>query len=520
MKKFFSIAGAVRPEDHYFIPHRLDESRLLDFIEKKHYFILHAPRQSGKTTAVLEWVRALNQQGKYKAFYINVEAAQAARGRVEEGMRTLLHCFRSDIMLCFGLEDPAVAYLTQEIDKGAFSGNALYDFLQFWSQKTFDAEHKHIVLFIDEIDSLVGDTLISVLRQLRAGYVHRPGAFPQSVCLFGVRDVRDYRIWSDKEQATILGGSAFNIKAESLTLEDFSFAQVKDLYLQHTEATGQIFTEEAVQYAFEQTAGQPWLVNALAYQACFRDMKDRSQPITLEVLERARESLIKRCDTHLDVLIDRLQEARVRNIIDRLLSGEEGGGFPPDDLLYVRDLGLISRQSIRVANPIYQEIIPRALAQTRQEEILQDLTWYQKTDGLLDMNKLLEGFTTFYREHSDIWLERFAYKEAGPHILLLAFLQRIINGGGRIHREYALGRKRVDLRIDWKTQCFVLELKIYRKKTDLVKGLEQTVEYMDSSKATEGHLILFDRDRKKSWNKKIYHRIETVQGKTIHVWGL
>ncbi|MBM3198934.1 MAG: AAA family ATPase, partial [Chlamydiae bacterium] len=437
-KRFFNTAGVTDPKKHYFLPHRLKWAQLLDFVEKERYFVLHAPRQSGKTTAILEWAQELNRQGKYKAFYINIEAAQAARGRVEEGMRTLLHCFRSGILHYFGEKDPVLTYINQEIDKKNFSGNTLQELLQFWSKSTWEKENRSLVLFIDEIDALVGDTLISVLRQLRAGYTNRPDAFPQSICLFGVRDIRDYRIWSDKEQATILGGSAFNIKAESITLEDFSLEQVHELYHQHTEETGQVFSEEAIQYAFEQTQGQPWLVNALVYQACFRDVEDRSQPITLEVLERARETLIKRCDTHIDVLLDRLDEPRVRNIMDTVLSGEEGHGFPPDDLLYVQDLGLISRQEIRIANPIYQEIIPRALANTKQKEILQDLTWYQKTDGLLDMHKLLEGFTAFYRENSEIWLEKFAYKEAGPHILLLAFLQRIINGGGRIHREYAL----------------------------------------------------------------------------------
>ncbi|MES2199118.1 MAG: hypothetical protein V4489_03000 [Chlamydiota bacterium] len=123
-------------------------------------------------------------------------------------------------------------------------------------------------------------------------------------------------------------------------------------------------------------------------------------------------------------LLDRLNEPRVRNIMDILLSSSDGPGFDPDDLHYVRDLGLISRKEIRIANPIYQEIIPRALAFTRQEEIMQKNAWYVKADGLLDMSKLLTEFTKFYRTHSEVRLERFAYKEAGPHIMLLAFLQR------------------------------------------------------------------------------------------------
>ena len=85
------------------------------------------------------------------------------------------------------------------------------------------------MLFIDEVDSLVGDTLISLLRQIRSGYTDRPAHFPQTVILCGVRDVRDYRMtMADGE--VITGGSAFNIKAESLRMGDFSWAEMTALY--------------------------------------------------------------------------------------------------------------------------------------------------------------------------------------------------------------------------------------------------------------------------------------------------
>ena len=87
----------------------------------------------------------------------------------------------------------------------------------------------------DEIDALVGDTLISMLRQLRAGYEERPKRFPISVILCGIRDVKDYRIHSSNKEI-ITGGSAFNIKAESLRLGDFSREECLELLidLQHT----------------------------------------------------------------------------------------------------------------------------------------------------------------------------------------------------------------------------------------------------------------------------------------------
>ncbi len=141
-----------------------------------------------------------------------------------------------------------------------------------------------MVLLLDEVDALVGDTLISLLRQLRAGYPKRPNQFPQTVILCGVRDLQDYRIHASSEKTAITGGSAFNIKAESLRLGDFNAAEVKALLQQHTAETGQIFTPEALDAVWMLTLGQPWLINALAYEACFRmrDGRDRSQPITVE----------------------------------------------------------------------------------------------------------------------------------------------------------------------------------------------------------------------------------------------
>jgi hypothetical protein len=413
--------------------------------------------------------------------------------------------------------------------------------LQYWSKNSL----KPLVIFIDEIDSLIGDTLISVLRQLRAGYTNRPQSFPQSVCLIGLRDVRDYRIWSDEKQAMVLGGSAFNIKSKSLRLNDFTRTEVRDLYLQHTQATGQKFDDDAIDYAFEITQGQPWLVNALAYEACFEMQKDYTKPITKDIIEQAKEILIKRRDVHIDALVDKLAEPRIRNIVDAIITGIDTSiDFPSDDIQYALDLGFVARRenNLVIANPIYQEVFPRELTYSTQLTMPQQQLWYINPDGSINLHKMLTEFTQFYRENSAIWLERFAYKESGPHLFTMAFLQRIINGGGKIHREYALGTDRVDLLITWpgrhlsshshvmattdsldnggKTQRIVIELKVWRnEEKTLIRGLTQTAKYMDTCNATEGHLIIFD-GRDKTWDEKIYHRVEIFNGKTINIWGM
>ena len=177
------------------------------------------------------------------------------------------------------------------------------------------ADAKPLVLLIDEIDALIGDTPIAVLRQLRAGYPQRPRRYPQSVILCGVRDVGDYRIRSTAENAVISSGSAFNIRAESLRLGDFSPDEMHALLVQHTEETGQEWLW--LREVWELTQGQPWLVNALAYEACFEGAsgKDRTLPVTAAAIRDAREQIILRRETHLDQLTDKLQEERVRRVL-------------------------------------------------------------------------------------------------------------------------------------------------------------------------------------------------------------
>ena len=536
--RFFNTAGPVNPEMHYSIPplERLDVDDLLLLIRQWKYFVLHAPRQTGKTSTLLALRDRLNGGGEFRCAYVNVETGQSAREDVAEAMRAILGQMASEAE--YVLNDPTLRRTSLDTLEAFGPHEALRGTLARWSE----SDPKPLVLLIDEIDALIGDTLLAVLRQLRAGYPDRPRRFPQSVILCGVRDVRDYRIRSAAENQIIAGGSAFNIKAKSLRLGDFSRREVESLLEQHTVATGQVFTGEARRETWELTQGQPWLVNALAYEACFDNKagRDRSREITGEAIQNAREQLIFRRETHLDQLTDKLQEERVRRVIEPLLSGagaEES--VQADDLQYVRDLGLVARdRPLRVANPIYREVIPRDLTWTTQEiSIHHDPAWYVDDAGALQAGKLLAAFQEFFREHSEHWVERFQYKEAGPQLLLQAFLQRVVNSGRRIEREYGLGRRRTDLLLVWpvggpagetragphrSTQKVVVECKVLRRglARTLREGLAQTRAYMDRCAAVEGHLVIFDRTEGKPWVEKIFRRDETEGGAPVTVWGM
>lgn len=533
MEKFFNTAGPIIPADHYHIPsfERIDWVEIQSLIAQKRYFLLHAPRQTGKTSALLEMMQALNEAGRYIALYANIEAAQTTRNDAARGMAVVCHAIANHASI-YGI-DKTLGERAREIVRGEPSEGALFKFLSDWAMST----PKPIVLFLDEADALVGDTLISLLRQIRAGYAQRPHAFPQSIVLCGLRDIKDYRIHSGTGEI-ITGGSAFNIKAKSLRLGNFTREEVRALFMQHTEATGQTFEAAIFAEAWEDTAGQPWLVNALAHELTWEDRsaRDRSTPLTLERYQAARERLIQSRATHLDQLTDKLRETRVRGVIGPMLAAESSDeALNPEDVSYVYDLGLIDRTvngELTIANRIYREIIPRELSWGSQMAISnQQRAWYLTSARKLDMAKLLTAFQQFFREHSESWIERFDYKEAGPQLLMQAFLQRLVNGGGRIHREYGLGRRRTDLLIEWPVdeaagfhgdvQRIVIELKLLHGALETViqQGLEQTAEYADKVGASEAHLVLFNRDPATAWEDKIWHRTAETARWRVDIWG-
>lgn len=524
--RFFNTAGPVNPVLHYCLDplQRLDLENVLLLIEQQKYFVLHAPRQTGKTTCLLALMDVLNRENRYACLYANIEAAQAWRSDVAQAMRTVVMQIAARAETYLG-ENRLRGWVDELLRREAM-GSALTELLERWARES----DKPIVLLLDEVDALVGDALISVLRQIRTGYAQRPRAFPQTVVLCGVRDIRDYRMHS-AHQEIITGGSAFNIKAESLRLGSFTAAEITALYAEHTAETGQVFTDEALERAWELSRGQPWLVNALAYEATFKSKagRDRRQPISAERLNEAKEMLILRRETHLDQLADQLREPRVRRVIEPLLSSQHlHDSASEEDIQYVLDLGLIDQidGQLAVANAIYREIIPRQLTCVQQLdfEAMQKTVWYVRPDGRLDDRKLLAAFQDFFREHSEHWLKRFEYQEAGPQLLLQAFLQRIVNGGGRVEREYGLGRGRTDLMVLWRTpggvQKIVIELKILRKSWErtLAEGLEQTWQYLDRMGEGAGHLVIFDRSNR-PWEEKIYCREEEYRGRRMTVWG-
>ncbi len=456
-------------------------------IEQQNYFVIHAPRQTGKSTAMMALAEQLTAQGKFLAVLVSAEV----------GAPFSLETGKAELAILGSWSRATKHRLPAEFQPPAWTpapeGQRIQSALQEWNEVV----PRPFVVFIDEIDSLQDQALMSVLRQLRDGFSDRPLGFPQSIGLIGLRDVRDYKIAAGGSER-LNTASPFNIKVRSFTLRNFNVEEIGELYSQHTEETGQIFTPEAIELAFELTQGQPWLVNALAKEVVEEQVVDRSINIMAAHIQIAKEVLIRRQDTHLDSLSEKLLEARVRRVLEPMLAGQEMGVTPNDDRQYLIDLGLLRREDsggLVVANPIYREILPRILAQGAQDNLPQISPSWLNANGELDLESLRSAFMAFWLQHGEPLLNSALYHEIAPHLVLMAFLHRVVNGGGTLEREYAIGRDRMDLCLRYGSVTLGIEIKVQRddRRNQLVRGLDQIDGYLARLGLDSGWLVIFDR---------------------------
>ncbi len=487
MPKWFNTAGPCKADIHYMLPPLARLPQVFRLVEQQGYFVIHAPRQTGKTTAMLALGEELTASGRYTAVMLSVEVGAAFPHDPGMAEGAILGSWRDHA------EDRLPDELYPPQWPEAEPGQRLQAALRAWAEQS----PRPLVIFIDEIDALQDETLISVLRQLRSGYPSRPRRFPHALSLVGVRDVRDYKVAAGGS-SRLNTSSPFNIKIESLTLRNFTQAEVDELYSQHTAATGQFFSDEAIETAFDLTQGQPWLVNALARQLVEVLVPDSQQTITATHVRQAKEILIQRKDTHIDSLASLLQEDRVRAIIGPILTGQALDNVPPDDLQFLIDLGLCRmgpQGGLMVSNPIYQEVLPRVLSQTPQASLPQIAPRWLNSDRTLNPEALLDAFLSFWRQHGEPLLKSAPYHEIAPHLVLMAFLHRVVNGGGTLEREYAIGTDRMDLCLRYGDITLGMELKVWREgRPDPLKaGLEQLDRYLAGLGLESGWLVIFDQ---------------------------
>jgi hypothetical protein len=513
-RRFFNTTGPCRPEMHYMLPpeERLVGAQLHRYIRDQLFWVLHAPRQTGKTTFLQSWMREINS-GAFNgedlvACYISIEACQGMD--VDNAMPTLCSTLKRQAEQQ-NIPAPDVADNTPP-------GDMLNGTLSNWARLVAP---KPLIVLFDEVDVLQDTAMVSFLRQLRSGFgVRGVGSFPISIALVGMRDLKDYLV-SAKDGKPLNPGSPFNIKADSAVLSNFQKQDIAKLFAQRTGEIGQQISAGALDYVYEQSGGQPWIVNSLFMRATMRVLDENSrETVTIEHIQEARGQMIQARETHLDALAYRMKNPAVQKVMETLLSGATDFDlFESEGFRLCLDLGLVSMENgaPTVANPIYREVLARQMTDPVQYLIPEPAFRWENDEGYLDMDALLKAFQRFWRENSAAWEEHSNYTEAFPHLLLMAFLQRVLNGGGRIDREYAAGRGRMDLFIEYKNSVYIIEIKLIHPKKSAkeikAQGIEQIRNYRDTKAPRDtlaspvpAYLIIFDRRptaKRQSWEKRI-----------------
>lgn len=350
--KTFCIDGSAFEGMHYFIPRRLNFDELDTLIERDQYFLLRGPLQCGKTSAIEEYVHYLKTKGHYRVVRMSLNALEGIK---DDAFTMLLRIGKvlKDILESLPDKEESVTHALQKIDhEEPLSPRLFSRLLEEWAE----ASPKPIILFIDDLDSLDHEVIIGLLHHIRSGFMHRPTGFPQSMCLIGLHSMRNYRTTFEKHVTS--AASFFNITAQSFKLGNFSIDETKILYEQHTWATGQQFTVEAIDYAYYLTQGQPLLINALAKIAA-DELIDRRQAITKNDIEQSKELLIAH-NTHLDYLVTKLNDPKVKKVLKAINNRKPAQLLLEDEDEYVRELGFVSRQ-LDIANPIYEEVVKKQM---------------------------------------------------------------------------------------------------------------------------------------------------------------
>ncbi len=518
MPRFFNTTGPCRADWHYVLPPTARLPDVRELIDRRAYFVVHAPRQTGKTTAMRALAETLRGSG-LAACWATLESSRGMDNVASAEPNWLDALFEASTTLPEAWRAP---HPSASLERPV--GRRLGAFVSAWAARL----SVPLVLLLDEADVVAGPAMVSLLSQLRAGFMDRGvGRFPTSVALIGLRDLRDY-LAATNDGRPVHAGSPFNVSAESVTLRNFHADEVTALLAQHTAETAQVFEADAASEVHRLTDGQPYLVNALADLCVRRLVPERATPIARSHVEAAREQLVVARRTHLDNLAERLKEPRVARIVETVLMGDDPLAVPygTDDFQYVLDLGLL-RQGARgaeAANPIYREVLVRELSLRLQSSVA-ELWWPWKTaEGRLDFPALLEAFRGWWRANAESAAKHTpTYPEAVPHLALNGFLQRVVHGGGRVHREFASGRGSMDLLVEYGPDRFGVEIKRLRDHDGLEStvsaGVAQLSRYLDALGLGRGWLVVFDVRPGRTWEERLWQREVEHAGHRVTVLG-
>ncbi len=488
----FENSGHVNPRLSYYVSlenvTNTTRQDIQTMIDRGRYFSIFAPRQSGKTTFFNRICRELEKDLTYVAIRLSFQKYSSLDktrfyAEVEEKLYDQL-LNRLEQVKCEKTE-VVRQFLTHHHLVDHISWSRLFETLNRLIR------FKKIVIFIDEFDGIPLSELenfLTSLRDLYQDYKEIKEKALYSIGLIGIRNITKL----------IVGGvSPFNI-ADQVNLPPFSLKNVRELYNQYTEESNQPFSEEAVKKVYEETAGQPWLVNRLGSILTLDIKSETIEPIDVNDVRQAILILLREKNDHFDNLYEKAKlykETFVEIVFDHV-------EYEPDDedQGWLEQYGLIKDKNGNaiVANNIYKSRYLKTFFKEVKAYREISIKAYTLAGNRLDMERILLDFNLYIAQIgvSAFYQKKKTYEKTGQFLLTAWLYPFVKNREGEVRYEVISGLGRMDILIAYKSRKYIIETKVNRGddiNEVLEAGINQLCEkYLATEATTEGYLVIFD----------------------------
>ncbi len=488
-KRYFEKSGVVDPGASYYVPlenvTNMDNQDIKTMVDLGRYFSIFSPRQTGKTTFFEGFCHELEKDPTYVAILLSFQDYKQLEkatfyGLIEEAIFEQL-VERLEELNCENTESV----------RDLLNSHHLTDHISF--RKLFEKLNKvippkKIIIFIDEFDGIpIGEleNFLTTLRELYQKYKKRTDKALYSVGLVGIRNITKL----------IVGGvSPFNI-ADQVKLPPFTLKNVRDLYAQYTEETNQPFTENAVKKVFDETAGQPWLVNRLGTILTVDIKPETTEPITEQDVEKAIEILLYEENSHFDNVTEKAKQYK-ETFIDVVFNGVEYiPGDEEQSILLTHGLIMAEGKDVRVSNPIYQKRFTRTFFRDVAAKVDVSFRRYYLPDGSLNMERVLIDFEKYIAQigAAAFYSTNKPMEVTGKFQLTAWLYQFVSEGTGELYYESRTGLGIMDIMLIYKDKKYIIETKVKRYPGTIDEALEQLTErYLLPERVSHGYIVIFD----------------------------
>ncbi|MBT3367875.1 MAG: hypothetical protein HN416_12035 [Nitrospina sp.] len=488
-KRYFEKSGVVDPGASYYVPlenvTNSDRQDIKTMVDMGRYFSIFAPRQSGKTTFFKDFCSRLAKDPTYVPILLSFQDYKNISG---EQFYSLIHesllkqlISRLTLVDCLQLAH-VKTYMQAHPTADHISLRKLFEGLNGL------IERKKIIIFIDEFDGIPQSELenfLTTLRELYQEYKGRQDKALYSMGLVGIRNITKL----------IVGGvSPFNI-ADQVKLPPFTLKNVRELYGQYTAETNQPFTEEAVKRVFEQTTGQPWLVNRIGTILTVDIRPETTESITAEDVDSALETLLYEENSHFDNITEKAKQYK-ETFMDVVFDGVE---YVPGDeeqsLLLTHGLIKSEGKKLRVSNPIYKNRFTKAFFRDIANRVEPAFRPYYLSDGTLNMERVLADFEKYIARigAAAFYSTRHPMEVTGKFQLTAWLYQFVPEGAGDLFYESKTGLGVMDILLIHRGVKYIIELKIKRYSGTIDEALEQLTEkYLKPERVDRGYIVVFD----------------------------